>query len=963
MNVTAIKGTGNVVYDSTIEVIVTQVNLPHTSAEHLPEIWNVPPKNHNFVSRKGLLRGIENHLNKESTPVILTALDGLGGVGKTQLALEFVWQHHKGYNGVAWFNAESQERLTEDYIRLGLELNIIHQDDIDAIEKRALRVKSWLEVPKRAGWLLVYDNAPNYIAIGELIPKKGGKVLVTSRYAKGWPQGNIQVNVFTPDESRAYIEKTLCDKALDTKQVNQLAKTLGYLPLALAQACAYIKKNPVSIASYLELYETRKKKLLSDKTLADQTLPPDSNRATVYITWNITIEAIRKESILADWLLAICAYLNSNDIPNFLLNNYSESSQNNPNNEIFEAALGTLNSYSMLFINEQSSSASIHRLVQEVILLKAEAGERLKNIVALLELFQECFPYGGQTHEDYTKKRQLLPHLEAFLFNLDAWQKKATLELKTYIEENCLEKVLSFMNDGYNGLGNRQKAREMLERTLTIKEFRYGHDHPSTLTTRDNMAGVLSKQGKYEEALRAYQEVFDKRKDLLGPEHPDTLTTRHNMAVVLSKQGKYEEALQAYQEIFDIWKRELGPEHPSTLTTRDNMAEVLSKQGKYVEALQVYQQVFDKRKDLLGPEHPDTLTTRNNMAGVLSDQGKYDEALQAYQEVFDKRKDLLGPEHPDTLTTRHNMAGVLSKQGKYEEALQAYQEIFDIWKRELGPEHPSTLTTRDNMAGVLLKQGKYDEALQACQEVFDKRKDLLGPEHPDTLTTRHNMALVLSKQGKYEEALQAYQEIFDIWKRELGPEHPSALTTRDNMAEVLSKQGKYDEALQVYQQVFDKRKDLLGPEHPDTLTTRNNMAEVLLKQGKYDEALQACQEVFDIWKRELGPEHPDTLTTRNNMAVLLYYQGKYEEALQAYQEVFDKKKDLLGPEHPSTLTTQNNMAGVLSKQGKYDEALQAYKEVFDIWKRELGPEHPNTIITRNNIASTLVKQGKFEEAL
>jgi tetratricopeptide (TPR) repeat protein len=808
MNVTAIKGNRNRVRARKIKVIGKQIKLPQKSAEHLHEIWNIPHKNHNFVGRKELLQRIENHLNQESTPVILTALDGLGGVGKTQLTLEFVWQHNKGYNGVAWFNAESQERLTEDYIRLGLELNIIHQDDKYDIEKRALRVKSWLEVSKRAGWLLVYDNAPNYKGIGELIPTKGGKVLVTSRYAKGWPQDNIQVNVFTPDESRAYIEKTLGYKALDTEQVNQLAKTLGHLPLALAQACAYIKKIQVGIARYLESYETRKEELLSDKTLTDQTLKPDSIRAIVYITWDITIKAIRKESILADRWLAICAYLNSNDIPNLLLKTFSNNSENNPNNEIYEAALGTLSSYSMLFINEQSSSASIHRLVQEVILLKAEAEEKLKNIIASLKLFQEYFPYRGQTHEGYTKKRKLLPHLEAFLSNLDAWPKTATLELKKYMEEDCLENVLFLMYDIYNDLGNWQKAREMLERALTIEEFRYGYDHQSTLTTRDNMAGVLSNQGKYDEALQAYQEVFDKRKDLLGPEHPSTLTTQNNMAGVLSYLGKYEEALQAYEEI------------------------------------------FDKEKDLLGPEHPNTLTARHNMASVLSKQGKYEEALQAYQEVFDIWKRELGPEHPSNLTTRNNMAGVLSKQGKYKEALQAYQEIFDKRKDLLGPEHPSTLTTWNNMAEVLSKQGKYEEALQAYQVVYDKRKDLLGPEHPDTLSTRNNMALVLSKQGKYKEALQAYQEVFDKRKDLLGPEHPDTLSTRNSMAGVLSEQGKHEEALKVYQEVFDKTKDLLGPEHPDTLTTRNNMTLVLSKQGKYKEALQAYQEVFDIWKRE-----------------------------------------------------------------------------------------------------------------
>jgi tetratricopeptide (TPR) repeat protein len=204
--------------------------------------------------------------------------------------------------------------------------------------------------------------------------------------------------------------------------------------------------------------------------------------------------------------LTICAYLNSNEIPYFLLKTFSESSDNNPEDEVFEETLGTLNSYSMLFINEQSSSASIHRLVQEVILLKAEAEESLKNIVTLLKLFQECFPYNGKTHEDYAKKRQLIPHLEAFLSNLDAWQKTASLELKKYIEENCLENVLSLMYNGYNDLGNRQKAREMLERTLTIKEFHYGHDHPSTLATRNDMVGVLFKQGKYEEAFQSTHE-------------------------------------------------------------------------------------------------------------------------------------------------------------------------------------------------------------------------------------------------------------------------------------------------------------------------------------------------------------------------------------------------------------------------------------------------------------------------
>jgi tetratricopeptide (TPR) repeat protein len=867
-------GNWNVVNANKVEVIgkkeVTQkISPPPTPAERLPERWKVPSKNKDFVGRGELLEQIKDNLNQEgSTFTVLTACHGLGGIGKTQVALEFVWRYyqenkdHQDHKGIAWFNAESQERLRDDYISLGKELHIILTEEKLSAEEGANRIKHWLEHPKRARWLLVYDNAPNYNTIDGLVPTTGGRVLVTSRYTQ-WSTNSIKVNVFDLEESRAYIQQVLSNKALDISQVDSLAKTLGHLPLALAQACAYIKKNAVTIERYLELYETRKRDLLNGKEL------PFDYSVPVYITWDITMEEVRKESLLADKWLTICAYLSSNDIPKFLLESFANSSENNPRSEIFERALGTLTSYSMLTLNEESNSASIHRLVQEVIQLQSEEkGEIVNNMKAVFQLFGRYFPYLDQTSTDYSQRRQSLPHLESFLCHLDAWSQKAlTDQLKKEVEENYLEGVLWWMANGHKDLGNWQKQGELLERVLTIQKRHYGYNHQFTLNTRGNMAGVLFEQGKYEEALQAYQEVHEIRKRVSGPEHPSTLTTRNNTALVLYNQGKYEEALQAYQEVHEIIKRVSGPEHPSTLTTRNNMAGVLDKKGKYEEALQAYQEVHEMRNRVLGPEHPDTLTTRNNMALVLDNQGKYEEALQAYQEVHEIRKSVLGLEHPDTLTTRNNMAGVLDKQGKYEEALQAYQEVYDIWKNVLGPEHPSTLSTRNNMAGVLFKQGKY-EALQAYQEIFDIFKRVLGLEHPSTLATRNNMASVLDKQGNYEEALQAYQEVYDIWKNVLGPEHPSTLTTRNNMALVLDNQGKYEEALQAYQELHEIRKRVLGPEHPDTLTTRNNMAITLTRQGKYEEALQVVQEVYDISKRVLGPDHPITIDVSRGFELL-----------------------------------------------------------------------------------------------
>jgi hypothetical protein len=363
INVTTASGSGNSFQANKIEVNGVKVTLS-SPAEHLPELWNVPPKNNNFIGRSELLKQIEDHFRQKTTPVILIACHGLGGIGKTQVALEFVWQHYKKYNGVFWFNAESRDRLRNDYISLGRELNIVRDDDNINAEELARKVKHWFEEQSRAGWLLVYDNADNYKAIRELLPTKGGKILITSRHTADWQQ-EISLGVFTIEESRDYIQKVLDNliSESDIMQTEKLADILGRLPLALAQATAYIKYNKVSISRYLELYEQKRCHLLNSKIL------PSDYKASVYITWDITTKAIRKESLLAVSLLNICAYLASNDIPNLLFEMFANTAENNSDLEIFEEALGTLYCYSMLVFNEQKRSSSIHRLVQEVIRL------------------------------------------------------------------------------------------------------------------------------------------------------------------------------------------------------------------------------------------------------------------------------------------------------------------------------------------------------------------------------------------------------------------------------------------------------------------------------------------------------------------------------------------------------------------------------------------------------------------
>ncbi|MGL9779190.1 MAG: hypothetical protein ACR5K5_02880 [Wolbachia sp.] len=366
--------------------------------EDLPEFWQVPLRNYNFVGREALLDKIEECLKANDTATLI-ACHGIGGTGKTQLALEFIWSKLQKYRWIIWLDTRDRNTLINEYIKLGRGLNVIHGYRENVCEEdHAKHVKYWLEHPERAGWLLICDNAPNYKDIADLLPIEGGKILLTSRYTFGWPQpqNTISVDVFEPGESRSYICKILEVEGtkLDIIQVDALAKTLGHLPLALAQASAYIKKTGINISDYLKLYNDRKRALLSDETLLE-TFPADANRETaaiVYVTWDITVEAIKRESSLAaNWLTA-CAYLDGSPIPQSLLEIFADNQENNPSLETFHEAFGILISYSMLTTKEDHSML-IHSLVQEVIRLKSEkSGKTKEDIKTVFQLLQKGFP-------------------------------------------------------------------------------------------------------------------------------------------------------------------------------------------------------------------------------------------------------------------------------------------------------------------------------------------------------------------------------------------------------------------------------------------------------------------------------------------------------------------------------------------------------------------------------------------
>ncbi|KAF8538700.1 hypothetical protein BDD12DRAFT_884441 [Trichophaea hybrida] len=893
--------------------------------------------NEDFVGRENIFQQLEILLNPASTCQARAALYGLGGIGKTSIAAEFCYRRRKAqpHTHIFWVHGDSNETFSASYLELGRVVGVKGEDE----DERLKGVKKWLDSLASGDWIMIIDNFDNVnLYPANYLPVSRGTILFTTRDARlvGHPRYSVSIGsgvVIAAMSDHEALETF--SKLLDPTSAGAVAQThaeaslvllnlLENLPLAIAQAAAFIRETGSDIPTYLEMFKECER---NQYDLLDQALPNafgserESPRA-VTMTWKITVDRIQQECPDSIHLLELMSFFNPEEIPEKMLMNAPFLKNGRP--VLFKKALALLLSFALLDRLE-TSNYRLHRLVsfcvrEQMDLEDPKRGYELLEIA--IKLIYDSFP--NDIAGNLTSCTHLLSHAATALGHVDCQnlEFRSTRLLQAYVGSVLREK------------GDYPGALEWYQRALDGKEKTLGKDHPSTLSTVHNMALVFGSQGEYGKALEWYQRALDGKEKTLGKDHPSTLTTVNNMASVFDRQGDYGKALEWYQRALDGKEKTLGKDHPSTLDTVNNMASVFRSQGDYGKALEWYQRALDGKEKTLGKDHPSTLDTVHNMAL---------RALDGYEKT-------LGKDHPSTLTTVNNMASVFDRQGDYGKALEWYQRALDGKEKTLGKDHPSTLDTVNNMALVFGSQGDYGKALEWYQRALDGKEKTLGKDHPSTLTTVNNMASVFRSQGDYGKALEWYQRALDGKEKTLGKDHPSTLTTVNNMASVFDRQGDYGKALEWYQRALDGYEKTLGKDHPSTLTTVNNMASVFDRQGDYGKALEWYQRALDGYEKTLGKDHPSTLTTVNNMASVFDRQGDYGKALEWYQRALDGYEKTLGKDHPSTLTTVNNMASVFDRQGDYGKALEWYQRALDGYEKTLGKDHPSTLTTVNNMA-------------
>ncbi|KAI8666162.1 hypothetical protein NCS57_00840200 [Fusarium keratoplasticum] len=907
-----------------------------------------------FVDRPDILNWMDEKCTRPATCI---ALVGLGGIGKSQIAIRYAHhvRQHSPNTWVFWVHASTRGRFEEAYKSIADRLELPGRNDPNINILRL--VCEWLRVEENGRWMMILDSADDanvlFSATSEqlasFLPRSSnGSIIVTSRSLDVaerlvGSRSNLQVVPAMRTEEACQLLHEKLQVGYEAGAAVGLVHALDHVPLAITQAAAYINRRAprMSISAYLdEFCKSDKKRANLLNRDAGDLRRDESASNSIMTTWQITFEQIRRERPSAADLLSFMSFFNPQGIPESILRTYARDDGEDGEEDLDEDLdedLEVLRGYSLVAVTAESDIFEMHALVQFCTRVWLSLfGDMQHWEREFLRVMSDRYPSGR--YENWTECQRLDPHIAVIV-------KKEPDD-----SGDALRWARLLVNAGwYRWMrGRYNEVEQMNRRALEVREKVLGREHPDTLTSVGILASVLRDLGKYEESEQMNRRVLEAREKVLGREHPDTLTSVSNLASVLQNQGKYEEAEQMNRRALEVREEVLGREHPDTLTSVGNLASVLQNQGKYEEAEQMNRRALYSREKMLGREHPDTLVSIRLLASVLQQQGKYEESEQMNRRTLYSREKVLGREHPDTLTSVSNLASVLQNQGKYEEAEQMNRRALEVREEVLGREHPDTLTSVGNLASVLQNQGKYEEAEQMNRRALYSREKVLGREHPDTLTSVSNLASVLQNQGKYEEAEQINRRALYSREKVLGREHPGTLNSMANLASIFWDQGRWEEAEELQMRVMETMKRVLGEEHPDALTNMANLASTYSNQGRWNEAEGLQVRVMETRKRVLGEAHPHTLTSMADMAATWKGLHQRMKAKALLENCFQLRRRVLGPNHPDTRYALLTLHEWNSAKDGFQVPETGYSDIADsetsnsLWSNREGLTDPSS---------------------
>lgn len=736
-----------------------------------PRLTNLPARNPNFTGREAMLDELHAALDRDPTAAVVhtEAIHGLGGVGKTEFALEYAHRYADAYDIVWWIRAEVPTTAGADVVELGAQLGVREEGD----QTRAIEL-TFFELRRRARWLLIYDNAERPETLEELLPRGGGgHVLITSRWS-AWRRlaQPFALGTLPRDEAVQFLEKrTGID---DAEALGRVAELLGDLPLALEEAGAYLEETGSGPAEYCVLVQKRWRQLFGEEQPGEAGDLAERRVATV---WSVTLDQIRAEAPLAGELLTILAYLAPDGIPRDLPQRVAralpgEAGETFADPLAYGRMVGALHRYSL--VDATADAISIHRLVQTVIRSQRDPEEEADWALAVaLELFDRLPTSDRPPWDEIEATSRLLPHVLAVTGHLERLDVHSSLVLA----------LLSHSASIIAWRGDTKAATELVTSALALARRRDKSDGADIFELETQLGVLMRAVGDFEEAQRLHKAALDRVRELDGASGARTITATQTLARTLRDAGELAAARELQEEVVAARVAALGEDHDDVLDAKRTLGSILLGLAD-PRALELSQDVVDARTKTLGEDHLDTLLAKSDLGEVLRTAGALDAARALQEEVVERLRERLGAEHRETLAALNNLALTLTYLGDTRGAVDLHRQLYEILASRAGDDDPTTLSSLHNLAGAKLEAGDVDDARDLFERVWNRRKETFGAHHPHTLLTLEALAACHEKRGDRETAASLYEQALTGFAETYGSGHALTLSTARTLGEL-----------------------------------------------------------------------------------------------------------------------------------------------------------------------------------
>jgi tetratricopeptide (TPR) repeat protein len=831
----------------------------------MPEVWGrIPQRNKNFTGREGILETLREALASDVTAVVPTALQGFGGVGKTQVAIEYAWRYAHEYDLVWWISADQPVLVRSSLAALAPHLRL-PSPTAAGIEDAATAV---LESLRRGQpfkrWLLIFDNADLPEDIADIIPRgRFGHVLITSRNPR-WNAvvKTLPVDVFSRKESIEFLTRRV-PRGVSEDEADRLAEELGDLPLALEQAAALQAETGMSIDEYLRLLREHATQLLAEGK-------PTEYPVSMTAAWSISVAQLKQKLPEAIELLRCCAFFGPEPIPRDVFVPLADAEQNetpgtDPHHRLLihpqlyklladpillSTAIRELGRYALARIDAASRTIQVHRLVQALVRdeLNPEEQARMRHVVHVL--LANAAPKSPDVRLNWSRYNDLLGHAEP----------SHVVECPNpVVRQFCLDVVRYLYASG-----DMTAAHSFVELVISAWERDPREESDLyVLFARRHLGNILRELGDYRAAFDINQATLERMIQVLGPDDEQTLLLTTSYGADLRARGEFEQARHHDEDSLRRHESVFGVSDRRTLRAANNLALDYVLTSDYERARQLHMETYQRQRSPgSGVSAQEILSSWNGLARIVRLSGNYSEAVDLGEDAHAFGVGELGAEHPWTLRTAKDLSIARRMSGATDDGLELAEETFARARRIFGADNPDTLAAAMNLANARRMAGRVEEGFELAMDTMDRYPKIYGRDHPYNYGCAVNLALLRRDRGDTEQARELDEASLAKLDASLGRKHHFTLMGALNLASDLALLGETRAARELDEGSLVLLKELLGEDHPLTLACAANLAHDLRADGDSEHAAEVFADTMSRYDAVLGLEHPDTKAVR-----------------------------------------------------------------------------------------------------